>query len=367
MGESGKTVTFGEIMGRLCPPGFERLRQSLPGRLEVTFAGAEANVAVSLAYLGARTAFVTALPDNPLAEACLAALRGFGVEVADVRLSDQGRLGLYFVERGANQRPSRVVYDRSGSSVSLAPPDDYDWERIFRDAAWFHFTGVTPALSQNAAACCLAAVKQARAMGVTVSCDLNFREKLWRWEQGTSPRDLARRVMTELLPAVDVVIANEADASDVLGIHAGDTRVDDGQLDLERYPEVAARIVERFPRVREVAITLRESLSASHNNWGAMLYTAADRSAFFAPLDADGRYAPYEIRQIVDRVGAGDSFAAALIFARQQKELRDPAKAVAFAAASSCLAHSVEGDFNLNRRSEIEALMAGARSGRVVR
>ncbi len=367
MSVSGKTVTFGEIMGRLCPPGFERLRQAMPGRLEVTFAGAEANVAVSLACLGARAAFVTALPDNPLAEACLAELRGFGVELDNVRLSDQGRLGLYFVERGANQRPSRVVYDRSGSSVSLVSPDQYDWERIFRDAAWFHFTGVTPALSENAAACCLAAVKQARAMGVTVSCDLNFREKLWRWEEGTAPRELAGRVMAELLPSVDVVIANEADASDVLGIHAGHTQVDDGRLDLDRYPDVAARIVERFPRVREVGITLRQSLSASHNNWGAMLYTAEDRAAFFAPLDTDGRYAAYEIRQIVDRVGSGDSFAAGLIFARQHQDYRDPARAVAFATAASCLAHSVEGDFNLNRRSEIEALMAGARSGRVVR
>ena len=367
MSESRKTVVFGEIMARLCPPGFERLRQSLPGRLEVTFAGAEANVAVSLAYLGAPAGFITSLPDNPLAEACLANLRGFGVDVSGVRLTDQGRLGLYFVERGANQRPSRVVYDRSNSSVSLASPDSYDWERIFRGAAWFHFTGVTPALSQNAADCCRAAVKQARAMGVTVSCDLNFREKLWRWEEGTPPRELAKRVMTELLPEVDLIIANEADASDVLGIQAGDTQVDDGRLDLDRYPEVAARIVERFPRVRSVAVTLRESISASHNNWGAMFYTADDKTAFFAPLDADGRYAPYDIRHIVDRVGAGDSFAAGLIFARQQKDLRDPAKAVAFATAASCLAHSVEGDYNLNRRSEVEALMSGARSGRVVR
>ena len=367
MSEPGKIITFGEIMARLCPPGFERLRQSLPGRLEVTFAGAEANVAVSLAYLGAPAGFVTSLPDNPLAEACLANLRGFGVDVSGVRLSDQGRLGLYFVERGANQRPSRVVYDRSGSSISLASPDSYDWERILHGAAWFHFTGVTPALSQNAADCCRAAVKQARAMGVTVSCDLNFREKLWRWEEGTPPRELAKRVMTELLPEVDLIIANEADASDVLGIQAGDTQVDDGRLDLDRYPEVAARIVERFPRVRSVAVTLRESISASHNNWGAMFYTADDKTAFFAPLDADGRYAPYDIRHIVDRVGAGDSFAAGLIFARQQKDLRDPAKAVAFATAASCLAHSVEGDYNLNRRSEVEALMSGARSGRVVR
>ena len=354
-------------MARLCPPGFDRLRQALPGGLEVTYAGAEANVAVSLAYLGAPAGFVTSLPDNPLAEACLANLRSFGVDVSGVRVSDQGRLGLYFVERGANQRPSRVVYDRSGSSVSLAPPDSYDWERVFRDAAWFHFTGVTPALSQNAAACCRAAVKQARAMGVTVSCDLNFREKLWRWEEGTPPRELARRVMTELLPEVDVVIANEADASDVLGIQAGDTQVDDGRLDLDRYPEVAARIVERFPQVREVAVTLRESVSASHNNWGAMLYMAEHKTAFFAPLDGAGRYAPYEIRQIVDRVGAGDSFAAGLIFARQSEAYRDPPRAVAFAAAASCLAHSVEGDFNLNRRAEIEALMSGTRSGRVVR
>ncbi len=362
-----KTITFGEIMGRLCPPGFERFGQAMPGHLGITFAGAEANVAVSICHLGGRAAFVSALPRHAVADACVADLRRYGVDVSGIQRTDQGRLGLYFVERGANQRPSRVIYDRDRASVALAPPDSYPWEDLFADAGWFHFTGITPALSANAADCCLAAVKAARAKGLTVSCDLNFREKLWGWKAGATPRDLAEKTMRTLLPHVDVVIANEADASDVLGIRAGGSEVEKGELDLERYPEVASRIIDDFPNVKQVAITLRESVSASHNNWGAMLHDAETGTAHFAPLDGEGTYRPYEIRQIVDRVGAGDSFAASLIFALQTPEHGSPENAVAFAAAASCLAHSIEGDFNLNRRAEIESLLSGNASGRVVR
>lgn len=361
------TVTFGEIMGRICPPGYERFRQALPGKLNMTFAGAEANVAVSVANYGGAARFVTALPENAIAEACVANLRGFGVDTSHILRTRNGRLGIYFVERGANQRPSRVIYDREHSSLSLAPPEAYDWNRIFKGADWFHISGITPAVSENAAHCSLAALEAAQKHGVTVSCDLNFRKTLWQWRTGTAPRDLAEEVMRGLLAHVDVVIGNEADAADVLGIHAGETDVESGELDLSRYPEVAAAIVEQFPKVRHVAITLRESISASHNNWGAMLYLAENRTAHFAPLNRSGEYQPYEIRQMVDRVGGGDSFAAALIFALQCPEYRQPGQAIAFAAAASCLAHSIEGDFNLNRREEVEALLDGNVSGRVVR
>lgn len=361
------TVTFGEIMGRLCPPQFNRFRQNMPGQLDLTFAGAEANVAVSLAYFGAPAAFVTALPDHAIADACVAELRSFGVDVSRIQKTKTGRLGLYFVERGANQRPSRVIYDRAHSAVSLAPSTSYDWDEIFADAGWFHFTGITPALSAVAAEACLVAARAAKARGLTVSCDLNFRAKLWDWEAHTKPRDLAGRVMRQLLPHVDVLIANESDSADVLGIHAGDTDVDDGHLDLARYPEVAAKIHAAFPNLKKIAITLRESLSASHNNWGAMLYDTAASKAVFGPLGPDGEYRPHQIRQIVDRVGAGDSFAAALVFALQTEAYATPEQKISFAAAASCLAHSIEGDFNLNTRAEVESLMGGSSSGRVVR
>lgn len=360
-----RIVTFGEIMGRLSPPGFARLRQVMPGPLDVSFAGAEANVAVSLAILGADAAFVTALPENPIAEACLATLRGVGVDTRHVRLCDFGRVGLYFVEAGANQRPSRVVYDRAHSAVSLAPPDTYDWPDILSGADWLHVTGITPALSQTAAQATIDAVRHAKLGQVTVSCDLNFRGKLWRWDEGTSPRALAGRVMREVLPHVDVLIANEEDCIDVLGIQAGESDVTAGRLDHERYPDVAREVVRQFPNITKVATTLRQSISASHNNWGAMLYDAGGGEPQFAP-QVDGRYSPYEIRNIVDRVGGGDAFAAGLIFALTCNDFA-PDDALRFAVAASCLAHSIPGDFNYTSREEVEALMGGSLSGRVVR
>jgi 2-dehydro-3-deoxygluconokinase len=361
-----RVVTFGEIMGRLSPPGFGRLRQAMPGQLDVSFAGAEANVAVSLALFGAEAAFVTALPENPIAEACLATLRAVGVDTRYVRLCDFGRVGLYFVEAGANQRPSRIVYDRAHATVSLAPPDTYDWPAILSGADWFHTTGITPALSEAAAQATIAAVRQAKQGGITVSCDLNFRSKLWRWEEGTPSRTLAGRVMHEVLPHVDVLIANEEDCVDVLGIHAGESDVTAGRLDHERYPDVAREVVGQFPNITRVATTLRQSFSASHNNWGAMLYDAASGQPHFAPR-VDGRYSPYEIRNIVDRVGGGDAFAAGLIFALTCPDFASLDDALRFAVAASCLAHSIPGDFNYTSREEVEALMGGSRSGRVVR
>ena len=361
-----RVVTFGEIMGRLAPEGFLRFRQCLPGTLQVTFAGAEANVAVSIACLGGESAFVTALPRHAIADACVGNLRALGVDTSHILLTDSGRLGLYFLETGANQRPSNVLYDRAGSAISQTPGERYAWKEIFRDSSWFHVTGITPSLSRVAAEATLTAVREAKAGGLRVSCDLNFRKKLWRWDPALSPNKLAEKTMREILPHVDLVFANEEDAADVLGIHARETDVQSGKVAVEHYPEVARAIVRQFPNVSRVAITLRESISATHNNWGAMLYESARDVPFFAPLK-DGQYDPYPIRNIVDRVGAGDAFAAALIYALTNPELSAPEAAVAFAAAASCLAHSIVGDFNYVSRTEVEALMKGSGSGRVVR
>lgn len=353
-------------MGRLCPAGHLRFIQSMPGTLELTFAGAEANVAASLSLLGASARFVTAIPGNVIGDACVQNLRGLGVDTSRILRTKTGRLGLYFVEKGANQRPSNVIYDRSHSAIAETPADQFDWPAIFSEARWLHLTGITPALSRIAFESALAAARAAKSAGIPVSCDLNFRKKLWQWEPGTPAATLARRCMGELLPHVDVAIANEEDASDVLGIHAEGNDIEGGRLAIERYPQVAREITRLFPNIKKVAITLRESISATHNNWGAMLYDAASDSASFAPLH-DGAYRAYEIRNIVDRVGGGDSFAAGLVFALNTPELAAPPSAIAFAVAASCLAHSIEGDFNFSTRAEVESLMRGSASGRVVR
>lgn len=361
-----KIVTFGEIMARLAAPGYLRLRQSLPGTLDITFAGSEANVAVSLSMLGAEAAFVSALPENEIAHACIAVLKGLGVDTKYILQTDIGRLGLFFLETGANQRPSNVIYDRDGSTISLTPADQYPWKEIFDNARWFHFSGITPAVSRSAYEAALAAVESAGQAGVTVSCDLNFRKKLWRWDTATTPRDLAEKTMRTILSHVDVVIANEEDCGDVLGIKAGDTDVEAGKLQCDRYPDVARQIVTQFPNVKKVAITLRESLSATHNNWGAMLYCADSDKVYFAPMQ-DGVYTAYRIKNIVDRVGGGDSFAAGLIYGLTTPDLKEPQTALNFAVAASCLAHSIKGDFNYSTRQEVEKLMKGSASGRVSR
>ncbi len=361
-----KIVTFGEIMGRICPENFQRFRQSMPGKLDMTFAGAEANVAASIAMLGEEVKFVSALPDNEMTEACLQNLKGIGVNVSDIKLTGYGRFGLYFVERGANQRPSKVMYDREYSAVSLTPGNAYNWDEIFDGAKWLHTTGITPSLSEISAGATVSAVKAAKENGLSVSCDLNFRNKLWQWRKDTTAKELARENMRKVLPFVDVVIANEEDANDVLEISAGNTDIESGKLDVAKYTDVAKEIVNQFSNVKHVAITLRESISATHNNWGAMLYEAASDKAHFAPL-SDGDYAPYEIRNIIDRVGGGDSFGAALVFAMNTPELSKSEDAIRFAVASSCLCHSINGDFNYVSRKEVEALMRGSASGRVVR
>lgn len=361
-----RVVTFGEVMLRLGMPSFRKFTQAVPGPIEATFAGAEANVAASLATLGRAARFVTALPRHPIADACVADLRRMGVDTEHVLRTDTGRLGVFYLEAGANQRPSRVVYDRQHTAIATTPPDAYDWDAAFADADWLHVSGITPALSSLAAESTAAAVRVAKSKGLGVSCDLNFRKKLWDWREGVSPDSLAREVMSALVESVDLVVGNEEDYHSVLGIEAGHTDVDAGDLDIDSYPDVARSVVAAFPSVRHVAITLRYSRSATHNDWGAMLYSAQRREACFAP-QRGGEYRPYEIRGIVDRVGAGDSFAAGLVFALGEDTLSEPESAIAFATASSCLAHSLPGDFNHTCREEVEALVRGGGSGRVQR
>lgn len=342
-----RVVTFGEIMLRLKSPGSERLMQSPV--LEATFGGGEANVAVSLANFGLDARFVTLLPDNDLAAACLAQLRGLGVDTGCVRRA-AGRMGIYFLEGGACQRPSKVIYDREHSSIALAQPGDIDWDEALEGAGWFHISGITPALSAGAAALSLEAVKAAAGKGMRVSCDLNYRRKLWRWGRP------ARAVMRELCRHVDVLIANEEDIQMSLGIGAeGAQPVEGGALDSARYREMAAHVMADFPRVRQVCVTLRESFSADHNDWSACLYNGSD---FFLSRK-------YAIRDIVDRVGGGDSFSAGIIYGLSQ--LGDDQEALDFAVAASCLKHSIPGDFNRVSAAEVRALMQGSGAGRVQR
>lgn len=339
----GKLVCFGELMMRLNPEGHGRIVQA--DRLEVSFAGGEANVAVDASQLGMDAAYVTRLPDQELGHSAANALRRFGVDTDGIVYGGP-RLGIYFVEKGASQRPSKVIYDRAGSSVALAQPGDFDWERILEGADWFHFTGITPALGGCLPRICREACEAAKKKQITISCDLNYRKKLWS-------RQEACRVMGELMPFVDVCIANEEDLSDVFGIHAGDSDIEGGSLDSEGYRKAAQEVAERF-RISHVAVTLRKSLSASRNLWSGMLY--GEGKAYFSR--------EYDM-QIVDRVGGGDSFAAGLIYALHNDY--EPQRAVEFAAAASCLKHTIEHDFNLVSLAEVETLAAGNTSGRVQR
>ncbi|MCH7728533.1 MAG: sugar kinase [Planctomycetes bacterium] len=353
-------------MARLAPPSGLRWRQAVPGSVDVTWGGGEANVSASLAMFGESVRFVTALPKQPISEALRDTLRGLGVDTSQILWRD-GRLGLYFVEVGSNQRGSTVVYDRSDSAVSLAGIDEYDFDAILSGVHHLHVTGITPAISENAYRVNMALVQKASEENVTVSCDLNFRKKLWNWRPGTSRKELARECMAELLSHVDLVIANEEDAADVLDIHAAGSDVEHGQIDATAYEQVAREIVARFANVSRVAITLRESISANHNNWGALLFEAVEQKSYLAPLNAQAAYQPYEIRHIVDRVGAGDSFVAGLLHAFASKDFADPQRAIQFAVAASCLKHTVKGDFNYATHDEVAALVAGASSGRVQR
>lgn len=354
-----RIVTFGEIMGRLSPPGFRRFQQAMPGALDITFAGAEASVAASIAYLGGEAAFVTALPKNAIADACVMDLRSLAVETRHIVRTDAGRLGLYFLEKGVNQRAGNVIYDREGSSVSITPPEAYDWDAILDGASWFLISGITPAISQNAAKVALAAMRAAVDRGVPVACDMNYRSKLWQWEPSLTPPELAARTMRELMPHVTLFVGGLEDAGEMLGIRAPLGSAD-------RQLDVARQIVAAYPRMTHVAMTMRESLSATHNTVGGCLYVAAADRAFYAPL-LGGKYEPYAVADIVDRLGGGDAFTAGLLFALTTPELAAPQSAVAFATAAGCLAHSIEGDYNYTSRAEIEALVAGAAAGRVRR
>jgi 2-dehydro-3-deoxygluconokinase len=311
----------------------------------MTFGGGEANVAVSLALFGDEAVFVTRLPKNDIAEACIQRIRGLGVDTRHI-LRGGERIGIYFLESGASQRASTVTYDRAHSSISDVNPADLNWEKILQGADWFHFTGITPALSDKAAKAALEAACAAKKLGLTVSCDLNYRKKLWSTEK-------AGHVMGGLMEHVDLCIANEEDAEKVFGIKAAGTAVMEGKIDHSRYVEVATRLTERF-KFKGVAITLRESFSASHNGWSG-LYFAAGKAHFSRRYDV----------HIVDRVGGGDSFAAGLIYALGKKKA--PQDAIEFAVAASCLKHSISGDFNLVRLGEVEGLLAGDGSGRVQR
>ena len=338
-----RVITFGEIMMRLNPEGYLRLVQA--DKYEVSFAGGEANVAVSLANYGLDAAFVSKVPANEIGDCVVRELRCNGVDTSLI-LRGGPRLGVYFVEKGASQRSSKVIYDRAGSSLALAKADEYDWDKIFDGADWFHWTGITPALSDGCAEACLTACKAAKARGITVSCDLNYRKKLWS-------REKAGEVMGQLMPYVDVCIANEEDAKDVFGIAAKDTDIDSGKLNHEGYIDVARQICRRFG-CKKVAITLRGSLSANDNDWAGMLFDG--ENAFFSKT--------YRIH-IVDRVGGGDSFGGGLIYSLVSGY--DCQKAIDFAVAASCLKHSIEHDFNLVSVAEVEALAGGSGSGRVQR
>jgi 2-dehydro-3-deoxygluconokinase len=362
-----RIVTFGEIMARMAPSGVLRLCQVLPGSLDVTFAGAEANVAASLAMLGAEVDFVTALPDGPLTEGCLACLRKWGVGTSHIRISDHGRFGIYFVEMGANQRPSRVYYDREHSAISEANTSDFDWPKILQGAAWLHLTGITPALSESAAETTLTAARTAQQMGVKVSCDINFRSKLWRWDPTRSPQRLAGDVLIQLMPFVKLLMANEEDGR-LLGISTPLPSHEPSPVyspHIERAISLAQEMHRRFPNIELFSTTFREQLSASHNNWGAMLYDTRTASAVLAPC-RDGEYHPYEIRNIVDRVGSGDAFDAGLLFGLTHPEF-NVRSTLEFATAAACLAHSIVGDTNYVSREEIEELMRGEGTGRVIR
>jgi 2-dehydro-3-deoxygluconokinase len=338
-----RTVCFGEIMIRLNPEGYKRLSQA--DKLEVSFAGAEANVAVSLSNFGGDASFVTKLPKNGMSEAIVKNLMSYGVDISDIVYGGE-RIGVYYLEKGASQRPSTVIYDRKYSSISTSKLSDFDFDRIFKNADWFHFTGITPALGDNLAEICKVACQKAKEYGLKISCDLNYRKLLWSFEK-------AGEVMGELMPYVDVLFANEEDAYDVFGISAKDTCVMDGKISKECYAYVAKTLSEKFD-IPQIAITLRGSISASVNEWSGMLY---DRGRCY--------YSQKYTIQIVDRVGGGDSFCGALIYALQEKY--DLQEALDFAVAASCLKHTIENDFNQVSVAEVKHLMEGNVSGRIQR
>lgn len=344
-----KVVTFGEIMLRLATPGYLRFTQA--GEFTATFGGGEANVAVSLANYGIPTDFVTRLPENDIAKACVMDLRKYGVGTSNI-IYGGDRVGIYFLETGAVARASKVVYDRANSAVSEIKPGMVDWEKVFEGAQWFHWTGITPALSQGAADACLEAIRVANKMGITVSCDLNYRKNLWKYGKKAS------EVMPALVEGCDVILGNEEDAEKVFGIkpEGFDVTATAGEVNAQEFESVCTQMMKRFPRAKKVIITLRGSINANHNTWGGVLY---DGSKLFASRR-------YDITHIVDRVGGGDSFMGGLIYGLITY-IGDDQKALEFAVAASCLKHTIYGDFNMVSVEEVEKLMGGDASGRVSR
>lgn len=343
-----KVITFGEIMLRLSTPGYLRFPQAR--QFDATFGGGEANVAVSLANYGVDAEFVTRLPDNDIAKSCLRDLHSYGVSTDNCIFGGE-RLGIYFLETGAVARPSKVVYDRAHSSISTIEPGTIDWDKVFEGADWFHWTGITPAISQSAADVCLEAIKAANRLGVFVSCDLNYRKNLWKYGK------TAAEVMPALVEGCDLILGNEEDAEKEFGIkpEGFDAEQTDGSIDQTRFESVCRQLMERFPRCRKVAITLRGSINASHNTWGGVIFNGKE-------LLQSRRY---DITHIVDRVGGGDSFMGGLIYGLLT--YADDQKAIEFAAAASCLKHTIFGDYNQVSVAEVENLMKGNGSGRVSR
>lgn len=344
-----KIITFGEIMLRLSTPGYLRFGQAK--QFDATYGGGEANVAVSLANYGMDAKFVTRLPENDIAKACLKDLRSYGVDTSSIVYGGD-RLGIYFLETGAVARPSKVVYDRANSSIATIKPGDIDWKKVLEGADWFHWTGITPALSQGAADVCLEAIKAANAMGVTVSCDLNYRKNLWKYGKKAS------EVMPALVEGSDVILGNEEDADKVFGIkpEGFDVTSTGGQIDQRRFQSVGEQLMKRFPRAKKVIITLRGSINANHNTWGGVLWDG--KTLYQSPR--------YDITHIVDRVGGGDSFMGGLIYGLLTYT-GDDQKALNFAVAASCLKHTIFGDYNQVTVAEVENLMKGDASGRVSR
>ncbi|MBP5492143.1 MAG: sugar kinase [Clostridiales bacterium] len=340
-----KVLTLGEIMLRLKTPGNERFFQS--PLFEATFGGGEANVAVSLANYGMPVEFLTVLPDNAVGDACIGELRRFGVGTDRIKRT-AGRMGIYYLETGADQRPSKVIYDRAGSTIALAGPSDIDWDSAFEDVDWLHITGITPAISKSCADLSIEAVKEAKKRDITVSCDLNFRKNLWKY--GVD----AKEIMSEITKYTDIVIANEEDCQKSLGLTI-DVAVESAELDTAKYEKLTSSLLAEYPNVKKVAVTLRESHSADHNGWGACINNG---SVFYVSRH-------YEIHDIVDRVGGGDSFGAGLIYGL--RTYGSDAEALEFAVAASCLKHSIPGDFNRVSVQEVETLMNGDGSGRVQR
>jgi len=340
-----KVLTFGEIMLRLKTPGVERFLQS--AAFEATFGGGEANVAVSLANYNMDAAFMSVITDNQIGDECIKELRKFGVDTSRV-IRTPGRMGIYYLESGANQRPSKVIYDRADSAIALAKPGDIDWDKTYDGIGWLHITGITPAISESAMELSLEAVKVAKEKGITVSCDLNFRKNLWKYGK-TAPE-----VMCELTKYVDVAIANEEDCQKALGVKV-DVDVESGSLSREKYKALSDAVLTAYPNLKVIAITLRESKSADTNGWAACIN---DRNTFYVSRK-------YEINDIIDRVGGGDSFAGGLIYGLNNYDTKE--EALEFAVAASCLKHSIMGDFNRVTVEEVEKLKNGDASGRVQR